>query len=192
MIADLTNPLGQKTPYTPDALDRITQLTDLINRSIAFTYDANNNLLTVTDAKSQQTVYTYSSMNRVSTRKDLLFKTETYSYDNRCQMLRSGSMAGGGDYWPRRILIVSRSMMTSARANSVSETVSRRRSSACWVSSILVGHTRNRMMPAWEPIGNDRWSAKSSSNVRIMACRCCAQANMSSSERPESSTSEVW
>jgi len=81
-LRNITNPLGQKTLYTPDALDRITQLTDAINGNTGFTYDANSNLLTVTDAKSQQTVYTYSNMNRTSTRKDPLLNTETYTYDN--------------------------------------------------------------------------------------------------------------
>ncbi|MEQ1627965.1 MAG: RHS repeat-associated core domain-containing protein [Nitrospira sp.] len=81
-LRNVTNPLGQKTLYTPDALDRITQLVDAINGTTAFTYDANSNLLTVTDAKSQQTVYTYNNMNRTATRKDPLLKTETYTYDN--------------------------------------------------------------------------------------------------------------
>jgi RHS repeat-associated protein len=81
-LRNLTNPLGQKTLYTPDALDRITQLTDAINGPTALTYDANSNLLTVTDAKTQQTIYTYSNMNRTSTRKDPLLNTETYTYDN--------------------------------------------------------------------------------------------------------------
>ena len=81
-LRSLINPLGQKTIYTPDALDRITQLTDAINGVTQFGYDANSNLLTVTDAKSQQTVYTYSNMNRTSTRKDPLLNTETYTYDN--------------------------------------------------------------------------------------------------------------
>ncbi|TKB76126.1 MAG: RHS repeat protein, partial [Nitrospira sp.] len=81
-LRNLTNPLGQKTLYTPDALDRITQLTDAINGNTSFTYDANSNLLTVTDAKSQQTVYIYSTMNRTGTRKDPLLNTETYTYDN--------------------------------------------------------------------------------------------------------------
>ena len=81
-LRNVTNPLGQKTLYTPDALDRITQLTDAINGATGFTYDANSNLLTVTDAKTQQTVYTYSTMNRVGTRKDPLLNTETYTYDN--------------------------------------------------------------------------------------------------------------
>ncbi|UVT15741.1 MAG: RHS repeat protein [Nitrospira sp.] len=81
-LRSLINPLGQKTVYTPDALDRITQLTDAINGVTQFGYDANSNLLTVTDAKSQQTVYTYSNMNRTSTRKDPLLNTETYTYDN--------------------------------------------------------------------------------------------------------------
>lgn len=76
------NPLGQKTVYTPDALDRITQLTDAINGVTQFGYDANSNLLTVTDAKSQQTVYTYNNMNRTGTRQDPLLHTETYTYDN--------------------------------------------------------------------------------------------------------------
>jgi RHS repeat-associated protein len=81
-LRTVTNPLGQKTLYTPDALDRITQLTDAVNGTTVLTYDANSNLLTVTDAKSQQTVYTYSNMNRTSTRKDPLLNTETYAYDN--------------------------------------------------------------------------------------------------------------
>ncbi len=81
-LRSLINPLGQKTVYTPDALDRITQLTDAINGVTQFGYDANSNLLTVTDAKSQQTVYTYNNMNRTSTRKDPLLNTETYTYDN--------------------------------------------------------------------------------------------------------------
>lgn len=81
-LRNVTNPLGQKILYTPDALDRITQLVDAINGTTAFTYDANSNLLTVTDAKSQQTVYTYNNMNRTATRKDPLLKTETYTYDN--------------------------------------------------------------------------------------------------------------
>lgn len=81
-LRNVTNPLGQKTLYTPDALDRITQLVDAINGTTAFTYDANSNLLTVTDAKSQQTVYTYNNMNRTATRNDPLLKTETYTYDN--------------------------------------------------------------------------------------------------------------
>lgn len=78
----MTNPLGQKTLYTPDALDRVTQLVDAINGTTSFTYDANSNLLSVTDAKSQQTVYTYNNMNRTATRKDPLLKIETYTYDN--------------------------------------------------------------------------------------------------------------
>jgi RHS repeat-associated protein len=81
-LRNVTNPLGQKTLFTPDALDRITQLTDDINGTTGFTYDANSNLLTVTDAKTQQTVYTYSNMNRTATRKDPLLNTETYTYDN--------------------------------------------------------------------------------------------------------------
>ena len=81
-LRNVTNPLGQKTLYTPDALDRITQLVDAINGTTAFTYAANSNLLTVTDAKSQQTVYTYNNMNRTATRKDPLLRTETYTYDN--------------------------------------------------------------------------------------------------------------
>ncbi|NGZ12119.1 MAG: RHS repeat protein, partial [Nitrospira sp. LK70] len=81
-LRSLINPLGQKTVYTPDALDRITQLTDAINGLTQFGYDANSNLLTVTDAKSQQTVYTYNNMNRTGTRKDPLLNTETYTYDN--------------------------------------------------------------------------------------------------------------
>ncbi len=81
-LRNVTNPLGQKTLYNPDALDRITQLTDAINGATAFTYDANSNLLTVTDAKSQQTIYTYSSMDRTATRKDPLLNIEAYTYDN--------------------------------------------------------------------------------------------------------------
>jgi RHS repeat-associated protein len=81
-LRSLINPLGQKTIYTPDALDRITQLTDALNGVTQFGYDANSNLLTVTDAKSQQTVYTYSNMNRTGTRQDPLLNTETYTYDN--------------------------------------------------------------------------------------------------------------
>ncbi len=81
-LRNITNPLSQKILYTPDALDRITQLTDAINGATAFSYDANSNLLTVTDAKSQQTVYTYSNMNRTASRKDPLLNTETYTYDN--------------------------------------------------------------------------------------------------------------
>ena len=73
-------------------------------------------------------------------------------------------------YGPRRTRMASRSMMTSAPANSVSGTSARSRSSASWVSSMVVGHTRNRMMPEWDPIGNVRWSAKSSSKVIITAC----------------------
>jgi len=78
----IINPLGQKTVYTPDALDRITQLPDAINGVTQFGYDANSNLLTVTDAKSQQTIYTPNNMNRTTTRKDPLLNTETYTYDN--------------------------------------------------------------------------------------------------------------
>ena len=81
-LRSVINPLGQKTVYTPDALDRITQLTDAINGVTQFGYDANSNLLTVTDAKSQQTVYTPNNMNRTVTRKDPLLNTETYTYDN--------------------------------------------------------------------------------------------------------------
>jgi RHS repeat-associated protein len=81
-LRSIINPLGQKTVYTPDALDRITLLTDAINGVTQFGYDPNSNLLTVTDAKSQQTVYTPNNMNRTTTRKDPLLRTETYTYDN--------------------------------------------------------------------------------------------------------------
>jgi RHS repeat-associated protein len=81
-LRSIINPLGQKTVYTPDALDRITQLTDAINGVTQFGYDPNSNLLTVTDAKSQQTVYTPNNMNRTITRRDPLLRTETYTYDN--------------------------------------------------------------------------------------------------------------
>jgi RHS repeat-associated protein len=81
-LRSIINPLGQKTVYTRDALDRITLLTDAINGVTQFGYDANSNLLTVTDAKSQQTVYTPNNMNRTVTRRDPLLRTETYTYDN--------------------------------------------------------------------------------------------------------------
>ena len=81
-LRSIINPLGQKTVYTPDALDRISQLTDAINGVTQFGYDANSNLLTVTDAKSQQTVYTPNNMNRTITRKDPLLNNEIYTYDN--------------------------------------------------------------------------------------------------------------
>jgi YD repeat-containing protein len=61
-LRSIINPLGQKTVYTPDALDRITLLTDAINGVTQFGYDPNSNLLTVTDAKGQQTVYTPNNM----------------------------------------------------------------------------------------------------------------------------------
>ena len=80
-LRSLINPLGQKTIYTPDALDRITQLTDAINGVTQFGYDANSNLLTVTDAKSQITTYSYDEMDRLKTRKDALNRTESYQYD---------------------------------------------------------------------------------------------------------------
>ena len=70
-IAQPNESSGLQTIYTPDALDRITQLTDAINGVTQFGYDANSNLLTVTDAKSQQTAYTYSNMNRTSTSAEL-------------------------------------------------------------------------------------------------------------------------
>ncbi|OQW36992.1 MAG: hypothetical protein A4E19_14760 [Nitrospira sp. SG-bin1] len=81
-LRSIINPLGQKTVYTPDALDRITLLTDAINGVTQFGYDPNSNLLTVTDAKNQQTVYTPNNMNRTTSRKDPLLNTETYTYDN--------------------------------------------------------------------------------------------------------------
>ena len=81
-LRSVINPLGQKTVYTPDALDRISQLTDAINGVTQFGYDANSNLLTVTDAKSQQTVYTPNNMNRTTNRKDPLLNNEIYTYDN--------------------------------------------------------------------------------------------------------------
>ncbi|NOU11966.1 MAG: RHS repeat protein [Nitrospira sp.] len=88
-LRSIINPLGQKTVYTPDALDRTTQLTDAINGVTQFGYDPNSNLLTVTDAKSHQTVYTPNNMNRITSRKDPLLNTETYTYDNNGNLATS-------------------------------------------------------------------------------------------------------
>ena len=77
-----TDPRGQRTRLTWDALNRLTQTTDPRGGTTALTYDGNGNLLSLTDARSNATTYAYNSMDRVTTRTDPLTRAETYVYDN--------------------------------------------------------------------------------------------------------------
>jgi hypothetical protein len=61
-LKNITNPLGQKTLCTPDALDRITPLTESINGNTGKEMGALLDVaapLTVTDSLSHTTTFTY-------------------------------------------------------------------------------------------------------------------------------------
>jgi RHS repeat-associated protein len=83
-----TNPLGQATTNTYDALNAVTATTDALGGTTTFTYDANRNLLTLTDALNHTTTYTYDTMDRVETRTDPLSRGESYVYDDNGNLLQ--------------------------------------------------------------------------------------------------------
>ena len=82
--------------------------------------------------------------------------------------------------------------MTNAPLSSSSDTSRNRRSRACWVSSVVVGHTRSLTIPWCCLAGHDRPSAKSSSKVMRSALCWTAQEKTASSLWPDSPTSLVW
>jgi len=80
-LISVADPLGNRTRYTYDALNRLTQLTDALSGLTQFGYDPNGNLLSVTDARGNQTSYTPDAMDRVQTRTDALLHPEGSTYD---------------------------------------------------------------------------------------------------------------
>jgi RHS repeat-associated protein len=77
----VTTPLGQRTRYEFDVLNRLTKITDPLGGITQFGYDPNGNLLSVTDARNNTTSYAYTSMDRLQTRTDPLTRLESYTYD---------------------------------------------------------------------------------------------------------------
>lgn len=80
-LTSLTDPRGLQTQFRYGGLNRVTEIADARQGLTRFSYDRNGNLLTVTDAKNQATTYTYDTMDRLKTRTDALSRTETYDYD---------------------------------------------------------------------------------------------------------------
>ena len=60
-----TDPKGQITGYTYDALNRISQVAYADGRTTVYTYDLPGNLIRVSDSVAGETLYTYDDLNRL-------------------------------------------------------------------------------------------------------------------------------
>jgi RHS repeat-associated protein len=81
-LLSTTTPLGQRTRYEYNVLNRLTKIADPLGGMTQFGYDPNGNLLSVTDARNSVTSYAYNTMDRLQTRTDPLLRSESYTYDN--------------------------------------------------------------------------------------------------------------
>jgi RHS repeat-associated protein len=82
------SPSGQKSIYSYDALNQITQVTDSMGNTTILAYDPNGNLLNVTDPLGRSTTFSYDPMDRPSGRTDPLLRQETSQYDLNGNLVR--------------------------------------------------------------------------------------------------------
>jgi len=81
-----SNPSGQRTTFTLNAMNQPTSQTNALMGSTSIGYDANGNASSLTDARSSITSFTYNNMDRVTTRTDPLLHDQTYEYDENGNM----------------------------------------------------------------------------------------------------------
>jgi RHS repeat-associated protein len=85
LLASVTDPLGRKTTYTYDALDRLTAVTQGADTPLAATtrreYDAAGNVTATVDADGHRTEITYDALGRVLSVKGPDGGVTSYSHD---------------------------------------------------------------------------------------------------------------
>jgi RHS repeat-associated protein len=80
-IITTTNAKGQATNFEYDALGRLTKVTDAKSGTVTYTYDANGNRLTQTDPNGKTTSYVYDALNRLTQKTEPLGTVYQYAYD---------------------------------------------------------------------------------------------------------------
>jgi len=79
----VTDPRGNGTIHTHDALRRLTKVTDANGNAASFTYDASNNRTSITDQNSRTTLFTYDDAGNVLTITDPLGHVIPFAYDGQ-------------------------------------------------------------------------------------------------------------
>ena len=80
-VISVVDPLGNRTLYGYDPMNRVTSITDALGEVTTLVYDLDGNLKKVTDARSGLTQFGYDTSDRETSRTDALGQTETFGYD---------------------------------------------------------------------------------------------------------------
>jgi len=73
--------LGRKSTTNYDGLGRVTSRTDPLGHKVGYAYDAVGHLVTLTDARGNKTTFAFDSVGRLKTRTSALGVSESFSYD---------------------------------------------------------------------------------------------------------------
>ena len=79
--AAVIDPLGRRTAYAYDALNRVITITNPLSGTTSYRYDAAGNRTRVTDAKDHSTTFAYDALNRVVTTTNALNGQTIVRYD---------------------------------------------------------------------------------------------------------------
>jgi RHS repeat-associated protein len=80
-VASVTDPNGNTTTYSYDALNRLVIVTQPGSVVTSYSYDIHGNLISVTDAEAHTTTYQYDDMGRLVSTTSPDTGTVTYAYD---------------------------------------------------------------------------------------------------------------
>ena len=81
-LLSLTDPNGNPSTFTYDALNRLTKAEDAAQQITTYAYDAQGNLITRTNPRNFATTLTYNAANRLASSTDALTQTLRYAYDH--------------------------------------------------------------------------------------------------------------
>jgi len=90
----ITDPRGNATVHTHDALRRLTKVTDPGGGQAVFTYDAGNNRTSITDQNGRTTLFAYDSRGNVLTITDPLGRLITFTYDAQNNLTTAANARG--------------------------------------------------------------------------------------------------
>ncbi|HYI07641.1 MAG TPA: PKD domain-containing protein [Thermoanaerobaculia bacterium] len=89
-----TDPLGHKTSFTWNTLNKMTSRTDALSHTTAYEYDGAGNVKSLTDSNQRKTTYTYDGLNRMTKSTLANGFSHDYTYDGVGNNLTSSDPRG--------------------------------------------------------------------------------------------------
>jgi RHS repeat-associated protein len=90
----ITDPLGNHTVHSYDALMRIINITDALGGMVTYTYDSNNDRTSTTNQRGKTTNFSYDVMGNITEVVDALGNASVFTYDSISDLLSATNPKG--------------------------------------------------------------------------------------------------